>query len=371
MSDPTRRSVAVAGHPATRRRPRRAARRTDPAVRAAALGALERLGVLDDGDVAGGARRSRPAASAGAPRRWPPATRRRPRWPRSATPIASVVEVAAWACGERRARRRRDARPAWSRWRGGQRRSARARVERRRARRDRRRPRPRRDPRRHRRQAGDPPPCRARAGAVPRPRSSAGRRGRRGAASAPSPTATGRSAKPPRTSTATSCGRQSRCPSHPPGGRSDDSKRVAVDVGVAGVEADALVEAVGRLPLRARREVDLLGAAPAGLVERRPAERLADAVATRCGVDDDVVDPRLQPGRERVHRQREAADDVAVDVGRRTARSCRCRRSSARPSRPGGGADVESWGINRSNAATSSSSTLVTISISTLTAPRR
>ena len=44
-----------------------------------------------------------------------------------------------------------------------------------------------------------------------------------------------------------------------------------------------------------------------------PAERLADPVATRLVVDDDVFDPRLEPGRDAIERERQAADDPAVE----------------------------------------------------------
>ena len=54
---------------------------------------------------------------------------------------------------------------------------------------------------------------------------------------------------------------------------------VAVDVGVAGDEADALVEAIGGAPAGTRREVDGLCAAAAGHLECSEVQRLADAVA--------------------------------------------------------------------------------------------
>ena len=50
-------------------------------------------------------------------------------------------------------------------------------------------------------------------------------------------------------------------------------------VGLAGLEADALVEAVGCLARGPARQAHVLGAAPAGLVDRRPVQRLADALA--------------------------------------------------------------------------------------------
>ena len=98
----TRRSVALAGHTGDVDGARRGLVAADPAVRAAALGALERLGVLGDDDVTLAL-----ADDSAAVRR------------RAATISAThsgvelldtlgdrdsaVVEVAAWACGEREA----------------------------------------------------------------------------------------------------------------------------------------------------------------------------------------------------------------------------------------------------------------------------
>lgn len=96
----TRRSVALAGHTGDVDGARRGLVAADPAVRAAALGALERLGVLADGDVmlaltddSAAVRRRAATISA--------------RHPGVELLVAlsdrdsTVVEVAAWACGER------------------------------------------------------------------------------------------------------------------------------------------------------------------------------------------------------------------------------------------------------------------------------
>lgn len=98
--EPTRRSVAIAGHTGDGGLPRRALDNADPSLRATALGALERLGILDDATLAGALRDPSPVV------------RRR-----AATiavdhptidlrellddPDPTVVEVAAWAVGER------------------------------------------------------------------------------------------------------------------------------------------------------------------------------------------------------------------------------------------------------------------------------
>jgi HEAT repeat protein len=96
---PRRRAVVVAGHTGDVATARRGLGDEDGAVRASALGALERLGVLDDDDV-----RSTLADPA-------PEVRRRACELAAARPGVSllgllddvdpsVVEVAAWACGE-------------------------------------------------------------------------------------------------------------------------------------------------------------------------------------------------------------------------------------------------------------------------------
>lgn len=100
MSGPSRRDVAVAGHTGDEATARTALAAADPGVRATALGALDRLGVLDD------------AALATALDDDDPAVRRRAATLAAAHPRvdllgalgdddASVVEAAAWACGER------------------------------------------------------------------------------------------------------------------------------------------------------------------------------------------------------------------------------------------------------------------------------
>jgi HEAT repeat protein len=98
--EPTRRDAAIAGHIGDRKTARAGLGATDPAVRATALGALERLGAATDADVAGAlddadrAVRRRAAAIAA-------------RHPgvdllgALSDPDPSVLEVAAWACGER------------------------------------------------------------------------------------------------------------------------------------------------------------------------------------------------------------------------------------------------------------------------------
>ena len=94
-----RRDVAAAGHTGDVTLARRALDDPDPSVRATALGALERLGRLDDDQL---------TASFGDP---DPAVRRRAAsiaarhrgvdlTPLLADPDLSVVETAAWACGE-------------------------------------------------------------------------------------------------------------------------------------------------------------------------------------------------------------------------------------------------------------------------------
>ena len=104
MSEPSHREVAVAGHTGDSRTARAGWTSPDPAVRASALGALERLGELDDKTL---------AAALGDP---DVTVRRRAAevaaQHRSVDLLASlrdpddrVVEVAAWACGEHESRR--------------------------------------------------------------------------------------------------------------------------------------------------------------------------------------------------------------------------------------------------------------------------
>lgn len=98
-----RRAVAVAGHVGDAAAARAALHDDAPAVRASALGALERLGVLTPMDVEAALQDPSPVvqrraceAAARLPGDGPPSLRGA-----LSTTDTTVVEVAAWACGER------------------------------------------------------------------------------------------------------------------------------------------------------------------------------------------------------------------------------------------------------------------------------
>jgi HEAT repeat protein len=94
-----RRDVAIAGHTGDRATAARGLQDPDPSVRATALGALERLGQLDDERLATACADPDPAV-----RRRAATIAARHRGvdlgPLLADSEPSVVEVAAWACGE-------------------------------------------------------------------------------------------------------------------------------------------------------------------------------------------------------------------------------------------------------------------------------
>jgi HEAT repeat protein len=94
-----RRAVAVAGHAGDVATAEQGMAHGDPGVRATALGALDRLGVLDDERLVA----AFADADAGVRRRAVELAARRPgidlRGP-LADAVPAVVEVAAWACGE-------------------------------------------------------------------------------------------------------------------------------------------------------------------------------------------------------------------------------------------------------------------------------
>ncbi len=98
-----RRAAALAGHEGDVGAARAALVDTDATVRATAVGALERLGALDPGDLqhsltdpSAAVRRRACEAAALLPGDQPPSL-----LPVLADDDATVVEVAAWACGER------------------------------------------------------------------------------------------------------------------------------------------------------------------------------------------------------------------------------------------------------------------------------
>ena len=94
-----RRAVAIAGHTGDVETARRGLAHDDGDVRSAALGALQRLGALDDATVTAAFADPDPAVRRRAARS-PPGTSASICRSRSPTCDPSVVEVAAWACGE-------------------------------------------------------------------------------------------------------------------------------------------------------------------------------------------------------------------------------------------------------------------------------
>lgn len=94
-----RRAVAVAGHAGDVATAQLGLAHDEPGVRATALGALDRLGVLDDDRLLG----ALTDPDAGVRRRAVELAARRPGVDLRralADPVPAVVEVAAWACGE-------------------------------------------------------------------------------------------------------------------------------------------------------------------------------------------------------------------------------------------------------------------------------
>src|SRR6185503_4519450 len=97
-------------------------------------------------------------------------------------------------------------------------------------------------------------------------------------------------------------------------GRARLGRLVAVDVRLAGPEADLLVEGIGGLARRPRGQVDGanagLGCEPDGVLH----ERLASALTARGLVHHDVLDPGAGAGRRPKDDERERADDRDVVV---------------------------------------------------------
>src|SRR6266545_838524 len=124
---------------------------------------------------------------------------------------------------------------------------------------------------------------------------------------------------------------------------------VPVDVGVAELEAELLVETVGSHPRGTRGEVDATGALILGQAQRRHRQGGADTLATGGLVDDDILDSRSHPGGERKGDEGEHADDGALaacdeqrgglmlrDPGKPVGTERRRRAGQLREQSPGG-----------------------------------
>ena len=92
-------------------------------------------------------------------------------------------------------------------------------------------------------------------------------------------------------------------------------ERHAVHVGLAQLEAGALVQAVRGLARGARGEVDGACADLLGVLDRGDHEGLAGALAAGALVDDDVLDPRAHARGDLEGGQRQHAEDRVVAVG--------------------------------------------------------
>lgn len=86
-------------------------------------------------------------------------------------------------------------------------------------------------------------------------------------------------------------------------------QRVAIDVRVPSDESKSLIETVGRLPRRTRGEVHGLGAQDSCAIQGEAIQGLAHALPSRTPIDDDVLNPRTQSGRDREHDERQRPDD--------------------------------------------------------------
>ena len=89
-------------------------------------------------------------------------------------------------------------------------------------------------------------------------------------------------------------------------------ERHAVHVGLAQLEAGALVEAVRGLARGARGEVDGAGADLLGVLNGGDNEGLAGTLAAGALVDDDVLDPRAHARGDLEGGQRQHAEDRVV-----------------------------------------------------------
>jgi len=87
------------------------------------------------------------------------------------------------------------------------------------------------------------------------------------------------------------------------------SERKAIHVRVSSDEPESLIEAVGRLPRRTRRQVNGLGTQTACTIQGEAIQSLTDSLASRTLVDDDVFDPRAQTGRDWEHHERQGSDN--------------------------------------------------------------
>ena len=113
---------------------------------------------------------------------------------------------------------------------------------------------------------------------------------------------------------------------------------VPVQAGVAELEPGPLVEPPGRLARGARGQVHGPRAGRAGQPQRLLGHRLPGALATRRLIDDHVLDPGAQPGREREHHQGRRTGDPPPGAGdqHRVRRAAHDRLEFRLPERRGG-----------------------------------
>jgi hypothetical protein len=94
------------------------------------------------------------------------------------------------------------------------------------------------------------------------------------------------------------------------------SEFVAVDIGLARLEPEAEIEAVGRLAFRVRGEVHRWGTEGPCALQSRLHQSLSEATAARRLVDDDILDAAAQSRRDAKNSECECAANQARIVAR-------------------------------------------------------
>jgi len=84
----------------------------------------------------------------------------------------------------------------------------------------------------------------------------------------------------------------------------------SIDVGLSLLKSESQVQLHGILSRRSRCKIDITDAGFFGALERRSYKQLTDTFASGVHVDNDVLDPGMEAGRDTIDYERKDAEDL-------------------------------------------------------------